>query len=264
MVNANEWLDEKIPKNQRARATHLQIYRQCQNGHATYQNGCNYCNNRNQNNHSEPPRYQFFNTLLEGELDLKDFVNLQYLYVYGTGRGQDQQQKLTSLKIDKCKNLINLYFNYPTASLTIKKDNEDKQQIIDCNRFKSQVEKLISVIRNVKGFNLGDLKSTVKTIEEENLVHQILITKSKFNEDYQLLKSELNEDYQLWLDILLETLQEVLHNDNAFARKQLEKVKDRLSNVLTAEEIQELLGKKVEIHELEIQFNYLKIQEQQQ
>ncbi|RIB06631.1 hypothetical protein C2G38_2115677 [Gigaspora rosea] len=119
--------------------------------------------------------------------------------------------------------------------------------------FKSQVEKLISVIRNIKDLNLGDLKSVAKKIEEEILEHQISVTKSK-----------LNEDYQLWLDILLETQQEVLQNDNAFARKQLEKIKKRLSTVLTVEEIQELLGKKVEINELEIQLNNLKIQEQQQ
>ncbi|CAG8815370.1 1038_t:CDS:2, partial [Gigaspora rosea] len=74
MVNANKWLDEKIPKNQRAQATLLQIYRQCQNGHSTYQNG---------------------------ELDVNDFVNLQNLYFSSCGQGQDQQQKLTILKIDK-------------------------------------------------------------------------------------------------------------------------------------------------------------------
>ncbi|CAG8744110.1 16209_t:CDS:1 [Gigaspora rosea] len=251
MVNANEWLDEKIPKNQRAQATQLHIYRQCQNGHTTYQNGCSYCNNRNPNNYTSPPQYQFYNTLLEGELDLNDFVNLQYLYVYGCGQGQDQQQKLTNLKIDKCNKLIYLYFYYPPASnITI---GEDKQLITDRNMFKSQVEKLISVIRNIKGLNLGDLKSAAKKIEEENLEQQVSVTKNK-----------LNEDYQLWLDILLETQQEVLQNDSAFARKQLEKVKNRLSNVLTAEEIQELLGKKVEINELEIQLNNLKIQEQQQ
>ncbi|CAG8483770.1 12845_t:CDS:1 [Gigaspora margarita] len=249
MVNANVWLDEKIPKNQRAQATNLQIYRQCQNNHTTYQNGCNYCNNKN--NISNPPQYQFYSTLLEGELDLNDFVNLQYLYIYGAGRGQDQQQKLTSLKIDKCNKLVYLYFLHPPASnITI---GEDKQLITDHNMHKSQVEKLISVIRNIKGLNLGDLKSAAKKIEEENLEQQVSVTKRK-----------LNEDYQLWLDILLETQQEVLQNDSAFARKQLEKVKNRLSNVLTAEEIQELLGKKVEINELESQLNNLKIQEQQQ
>ncbi|CAG8483808.1 12847_t:CDS:2 [Gigaspora margarita] len=231
MVNANEWLDEKIPKNQRAQATQLHIFRQCQNGHTTYQNGCGNCNNRNQNNYLNPPTYQFYNTILEGELDLNDFVNLQQLYVYSTGEGQDQQQKLTSLKIDKCNKLNRFYLqfhNSPFSKITI---GENKQLITDRNRFKSQIEKLISVIRNIKGFNIGDLKSAAKKIEE-NLEHQVSVTKSKFN-----------EDYKLWLDILLETQQEVLQNDNTFARKQLEKIKKRLSTVLTAEEFQELLGK---------------------
>ncbi|KAF0504376.1 hypothetical protein F8M41_019552 [Gigaspora margarita] len=267
MVNANEWLDEKIPENRRAQATHLQIYRQCPSGHATYKNGCNYCNNRNPNNYSSPPNYH---TLLEGELNLNDFVNLQCLYVCGTGQGQDQQQKLTNLKIDKCNRLMYLQFNNtPLSNITIGGNEQliidrNKQLITDRDRLKSQVEKLTNAILNIKGFNPGDLKLMAKIIEEENLEHQISITKSKFNEEYQLRKSELNEDYQLWLDILLETQQEVLQNDNAFARKLLAKVKNRLSNVLTAEEIQELLGKKVEINELEIQLNNLKIQEQQQ
>ncbi|CAG8829509.1 15521_t:CDS:2, partial [Gigaspora margarita] len=71
-----------------------------------------------------------------------------------SGRGQDQQHKLTSLKIDKCNKLVYLNFSYPPASnITI---GEDKQLITDRNMFKSQVEKLISVIRNIKGLNLGD------------------------------------------------------------------------------------------------------------
>ncbi|KAF0520296.1 hypothetical protein F8M41_016424 [Gigaspora margarita] len=157
-------------------------------------------------------------TLLEGELDLKDFVNLQYLYVYGAGPGQDQQQKLTNLKIDKCNKLTSLQCNNPPISkITV---GENKQLITDL----------------------------AKKIEEENLEHQVSVTKSKFN-----------EDYKLWLDILLETQQEVLQNDNTFARKQLEKIKKRLSTVLTTEEIQELLGKVVEINELEIQLKNLKI-----
>ncbi|RIA99885.1 hypothetical protein C2G38_2216618 [Gigaspora rosea] len=272
MVNANKWLDEKIPKNQRAQATLLQICRQCQGGHTTYQNGCSYCNNRNRNpnNHLNPPQYQFYNTLLEGELDLNDFVNLQYLYVNGCGQGQDQQQKLTNLKIDKCNKLMYLRFdNTPSSNITIGETNQqiidrNKQLITDHDRLKSQVEKLTNAILNINGFNPGDLKLVAKKIVEENLEHQISITKSKFNEDYQLQKNKLNEDYKLWLDILLETQQEILQNDNAFARNLLDKVKNRLSNVLTAEEIQELLGKKVEINELEIQLNNLKIQEQQQ
>ncbi|CAG8755266.1 12594_t:CDS:1 [Dentiscutata erythropus] len=247
MVNANEWLNEKIPKDQRAQAAQLHIYKNCQNGHTTYSNGCNYCNNRNKNPHSGPPNYQFYNTTLEGELDLNDFVNLQYLYLHGTGQGQKQQQMITNLKIDKCNKLIYLQiWNTPASNIKV---GEYKQLIADCNRLKSQVEELTSVIRNIKGSNVGDLKLAAKKVEEKNLENQVSVTKSK-----------LNEDYQLWVDLLLDTQQEVLQNDNAFARKQLEKVKKRLSSVLTAEEIQELLGKIVEINELEIQLNNIKIQ----
>ncbi|CAG8483786.1 12846_t:CDS:2 [Gigaspora margarita] len=217
MVNANEWLDEKIPKIKE----HKQhIFKFTDNIKVVMP-------------HIrmaaiiliieiqiiiQAPKLSILYTLLEGELNLNDFVNLQCLYVYGSGRGQ--QQKLTSLKIDKCYKLENLYFRHPSASnITI---GEDKQPITDRHRFK-----------------------TAKKIEEENLEQQVTVI-------------ILKEDCQLCLDIL----QEILQNNNAFARKQLEKVTNRLSNVLTAEEIQELLGKKVEINELEIQLNNLKIQEQ--
>ncbi|CAG8639098.1 5274_t:CDS:2 [Dentiscutata heterogama] len=230
MVNASEWLNEKIPKDQRAQATQLHIYRQCQSGHTSYYNGCTYCSNRNQNSHSGPPNYSFYNIILEGELDLNGFVNLHQLYICGAGQSQDQQHTITNLKIDKCNKLTYLQiWDIPISNITI---GENEQLITDCNRLKSQVEELTGVIRNTKGLNLGDLKLAAKKVEEKNL--------EKSN-----------------------TQQEVLQNDNAFARKQLEKVKRRLSSVLTAEEIQELLGKIVEINELEVQLNNLKIQENQ-
>ncbi|CAG8792726.1 29288_t:CDS:1 [Gigaspora margarita] len=240
MVNANEWLNEKIPMNQRAQATGLWIYRQCQRGHTTYQNGCNYCNEKN--NTSVIPQYQFHSTLLEGELDLNDFINLQSLHINGG------QQKLTSLKIDKCNKLTSIRINNDNTPVSIL----SKPLITDRDRSKDQVEKLTNIIRNIKGLGLSDIKLAAKKMEEENLEYQVTVIRSK-----------LTEDCQLWLETLLEAQQEVLQNDNAFARKQLEKIKKRLSNELTAEKIQELLGKIVEINELEVQLNNLKIQENQ-
>ncbi|CAG8794539.1 2303_t:CDS:1 [Gigaspora margarita] len=246
MVNANEWLNENIPKNQRAQATSLIIYRQCYSGHTTYQNSCYYCSNRNKKNSLGPPSYLFYDTLLQGELDLNDFINLQSLHIHGNGYGQDQQQKLTSLKIDKCNKLTTLYILYTPVSVL------SKHLVTDCNRSKDQVEKLTKIIRNIKGFGLGDIKLATNKMEEENLEYQVTYIKNK-----------LTEDCQLWLETLLEAQREVLQSGNTFARKQLEKIKKRLSNELTAEKIQELLGKIVEINELEVQLNNLKIQENQ-
>ncbi|RIB26254.1 hypothetical protein C2G38_2138391 [Gigaspora rosea] len=182
-----------------------------------------------------------------GELDLNDFINLQDLYISG-GQGQDKQQKLTSLKIDKCDKLTSLKIYHTSISISIL----SKQLVTDRDRSKDQVEKLTNIIRNIKGFSLSDIKLAAKKMEEENLEYQVTDIKSK-----------LSEDGQLWLETLLEAQQEVLQNDNAFARKQLEKIKRRLSNELSAEKIQELLGKIIEINELEIQLNNLKIQENQ-
>ncbi|RIB26261.1 hypothetical protein C2G38_2065374, partial [Gigaspora rosea] len=173
------------------------------------------------------------------ELDLNDFVNLQFLFVHGSGPDQDQQQKLINLKIDKCNNLKHIQFNnLPFSKITV---GENKQLITDHNRLKNHVEKLISIIRNLGGFSLGDIKAATKKMQEENLEYQVAVIKSKLTEDCQLL-----------LETLLEAQQEVLQNDNTFARNQLEKFKKRLSNEITAEEIQELLGKIAEINELEV------------
>ncbi|CAG8654733.1 5103_t:CDS:2, partial [Scutellospora calospora] len=71
------------PVNKRAQATSLYIYRQCQGGHNVHQYNCAYCQ-----------------------------------YIYGTGQEQDQQQKLTSLKIDKCNKLDCLTINFNNTSLS--------------------------------------------------------------------------------------------------------------------------------------------------
>ncbi|CAG8802142.1 21971_t:CDS:1 [Gigaspora margarita] len=266
MVNANEWLNANIPENQRAQAKNLYIHRR------------NY-----QTKITKHPNYHFDNIFLEGELNLDDFVNLQKLSIEGIGQGLDEQQKLTGLKIDKCKELTSLTINYTTLTQlnirenTILQDvnlkgnklghlslnnkvkyqnfdlSNNQQLIFDDDRLKSQVERLISLIRNVKSTNFNDLKLEMKKIEEENFEYQLAVTKNRLSEEKRSL-----------LEILLETQQEVLQNDNTFARKLLEKVKKDLSDVLTAEEIQDFLGKKVEINELEIQLNDLKIREHQE
>ncbi|CAG8700245.1 5640_t:CDS:1 [Cetraspora pellucida] len=284
MVNASEWLNQKIPKNQRAQATSLYIYVQCQSGHNVnaYNYNCTYCTNPNQyqNNNSTPPTYQFYNVILESELNLNDFINLQQLFIQGNGQ---QQHKLTNLKIDKCNKLTTLTITYTTLNnLNIKENSalqnvnltynqlghlslcsEPKYQNLNLgynqkivfdsdDKSKDQVKRLIGAIRKVKSTGIVDLKLVAKKIEEEILEYQLAVTKDK-----------LSKDNQSWLELLLETQEEVLQNDNTFARKLLEKVKKQLSDVLTAEEIQDFLGKKVELNELEIQINGLKIQEQE-
>ncbi|CAG8440159.1 9302_t:CDS:1 [Scutellospora calospora] len=221
MVNAKEWLNEKIPVNQRAKAISLYIYKQCQSGHTVYQNNCNYCASKN--NIYAAPNFLFYNTTLEGELDLKDFVNLQQLYICGTGQDQNQQQKLTRLWIDKCNKLNRLQIKFNNTTFY---DLFVREKIFNYNL----------LIRGLKRAHLDDLELEKKKLEEKKVVNQ--------------LANKVNEDNQLWLEFLLETQQEVLQNDNAFARKQLKKVEERLSKELTAKEIQNLLGKKLENYKL--------------
>ncbi|CAG8573957.1 9396_t:CDS:1 [Scutellospora calospora] len=243
-MNANEWLNKKIPINQRTRATSLYINGQRSKcDHSDFTPGCKYCSNCSQINYRIAPTFEFYNTL-------NDFVNLQQLSIIGTK--QDEQQKLTSLKIDKCNKLTNLTIYYTTLTKLNINENIMLQNVdisynnlcrlnLDCKlkkldrfnfignkelsfndiRLKSQVEKLTSIIRNIKGVGLGDLKLAAKKIEEENLEDQLASTKNRMDKNGALL-----------LELLLETHQE------------LEKVKKGLSEVLTAEEIRDFLRKK--------------------
>ncbi|CAG8774173.1 21902_t:CDS:2, partial [Racocetra persica] len=160
------------------------------------------------------------------ELDLNDFVNLRVLYIEGIEQNKEQQQKLTKLKVDKCIKLTEITINHTTLG------------------YLSLVERLTSLIQDTKVINLGDLKLELKKIEEEN-----------FNYTLDAAKSNLDENYQLWLENLVEAHQEVLQNNSTYARKQLEKCKKKLAEVLTDEEIQDILGKRAEINELETQLN---------
>ncbi|CAG8562437.1 23260_t:CDS:1, partial [Gigaspora margarita] len=219
--------------------------------------GCQHCSNRDQNNYSSAPDYIFYNVILEGELDLNDFVNLNVLCIEGIG--QDQQQKLTSLKIDNCINLTQIAINHTTLgclSFGCKPSLQSidfigNKRLIFCdNVLKNQVERLSNLILT-KDVSINDLKIEIKKIKEENLKYQLDIT-----------KSNLDEDNQLWLDSLLEAQHEVLHGNSTYAHKQLEKCKNRLSKVLTDEEIQDFLGNTVEINEMETQLNKLTLKKE--
>ncbi|CAG8816888.1 26612_t:CDS:1 [Gigaspora margarita] len=166
MVNANEWLNAKIPLDQRTRVTHLHIYKECQSGHVTHHDGCYYCNGKIPSQYSGPQQYQFYSTVLEGELDLNDFVNLQQLYIISTGQDQDQQQQLTDLRIDKCNKLTDLQIsNNPISNITIEEPK----------RLESQVEKSTSI----KSSSLDDIKLATKKMKKENLENQVILIKNK-------------------------------------------------------------------------------------
>ncbi|CAG8515133.1 12821_t:CDS:1 [Cetraspora pellucida] len=254
MPNANEWLNRTIPADKRKQATTLCVYSSYQYGYEinTVRKVPLHHINRNQNNHTIPLSYNFHDVILEGELDLNDFVSLQTLNIVGT---RQQQQKLTSLKIDKCIGLTSITINYTSLgylSLGIKPrlqniNFDGNKRLIFCDiRLKNLIERLTNLALTAKSISLSDLKLEIKKIKEENLVHQLDVTKNSFD-----------LDNQLWLESLVEAQQEVLYNNNTFARKQLERCKNKLSEVLTDEEMKEILEKKIEINELESQLNKL-------
>ncbi|CAG8569921.1 14412_t:CDS:2 [Racocetra fulgida] len=265
MVNANEWLNKKIPTNERGRAETLNIYSKCQ------------CKFENILQYGQPatnsPSFEPFGA---AQLDLNDFVNLKKLFIEGIEQN-NQQQKLTKLKVDKCIQLTDITIKHTTLGFISigSKPNlqyalfSGNKQISFCDRvfnyrgvlnnqgdnvfnsqeeiLKKQVARLTSLIQSTKATNLNNLKSELKKIKEETFEYQL-----------KIIKSRLNDDYQFWLESLVEAHQEVLKVNSPFARKQLEQSKKKLAEVLTGEEIQDILGKKVEINELETQLNNIK------
>ncbi|CAG8789802.1 5828_t:CDS:1, partial [Dentiscutata erythropus] len=196
--------------------------------------------------------YCFYNVNLEGELDLNDFVNLNELYIFGVGQDKNKLQKLTSLMVNKCTKLTKITINYTTLgylSLGSKPKLQSvsftsNRQIYFCDHvLKDQIGKLNSLILSKDN---SDLKLEAKKVNEECLEYQL-----------SLAKSNMDESNQLWLESLVDSQKEVLHNNSAYARKQLERCKKILTEVLSAEEIQDILGKMIEINELETQSNKL-------
>ncbi|CAG8738696.1 36669_t:CDS:1 [Racocetra persica] len=226
MVNANEWLNNKIPADKRKPITHFNI------------NSCTGCSSVGTTNIN-------YYGILEGELDLNEFVSLKELYITGDG---NQQQKLTSLKVDKCTKLTNITINFTTLgylyfgskpNLVSANFSRNKRLNFCDNDLKNQVGKLTTLI-----LITDDLKLETKKIKEKSLEYHL-----------DVIRNGLDKANQLWLESLQDTQEEVLRSNSAYARKQLERCKNGLSEVLTDEEIQDILGKIIEINELGTQLN---------
>src|ERR1044072_1290371 len=97
-VNAQTWLNGKFP-NQEAKNKVNQLFIYLQNG-TDNNGGQNYC---------------FYNTQLEGELNLSDFVNLNYCLI----NGSSNHHKLSSLKLNNCSKLNNFYLQYNDGQLSV-------------------------------------------------------------------------------------------------------------------------------------------------
>ncbi|CAG8679490.1 9604_t:CDS:1 [Racocetra fulgida] len=199
MVNTNKWLNDKIPADKRKQITNLKIY--SSNGHNLF----------------GKTSIEYYG-ILEGELDLNEFVSLQYLHITGS---EKQQQKLTSLKVDKCTKLTEIMINYTTLGYLYLGNKPDlvsanfkrniKLNFCD-NELKDQVGKLTTLILTK---DVGDLKLETKKIKEKSLEYQLDVTRNC-----------LDKGNQLWLESLQDAQEEVLRSNSAYARKQLERCKD--------------------------------------
>ncbi|PKY37512.1 hypothetical protein RhiirA4_450376 [Rhizophagus irregularis] len=97
MVKAQQWLDEMFPS--RAGKEKVKKLHICLKGGT---------------DKIEQTNYEFFNTKLEGELDLKEFKNLEDLSLWGNGI--HQLQSITNLKVNRCSKLQTLYVDCTNLS----------------------------------------------------------------------------------------------------------------------------------------------------
>ncbi|CAG8679324.1 1453_t:CDS:1 [Ambispora leptoticha] len=102
MVNAQQWLNSKFP-NQDAKRKIKQLYI--------------YATNSTDNNNNG--NYYFYNVQLEGELNLEEFCNLEYIQIQGNSSNLNNYQKLTSLKIANCRKLRTFYLYYNNSQFTM-------------------------------------------------------------------------------------------------------------------------------------------------
>lgn len=86
MVKAQQWINEKFPDKEKVKKLCIRLTE-----------GTNKIDQSN---------YGFFNTKLEGELDLNGFKNLEDLAIWGNGTGT--LHPITNLKIDRCSKLQKL------------------------------------------------------------------------------------------------------------------------------------------------------------
>src|SRR6266498_3016980 len=103
MVNVQTWLNEKFPNEEaKKKVSKLCIYTS---------NGTEF--NNGQNCH-------FYNTKLEGELDLSDFINLNYCCISNYSIIASNYHKLNLLKLDDCSRLNQLYLEYNDGQLSFR------------------------------------------------------------------------------------------------------------------------------------------------
>ncbi len=103
MVNVQTWLNEKFPNEEaKKKVNKLCIYTS---------NGTEF--NNGQNCH-------FYNTKLEGELDLSDFINLNYCCISNYSIIASNYHKLNLLKLDDCSRLNQLYLEYNDGQLSFR------------------------------------------------------------------------------------------------------------------------------------------------
>ncbi|CAG8715120.1 4448_t:CDS:2 [Dentiscutata erythropus] len=193
MVNANEWLDKKIPADEREKSTALCVYRQickCSNYH---DNRYTHPTDEDQSNPGTAPQYHFYNVILEEELNLNDFVNLNELRIEGTGQDNDKVQKLTSLKVDNCTKLTKITINNTTLGY-LSLGSKPKLQSANFAG-----NKWLNFCDNVLKNQVGKLTSLILT---------------KDNSDIKLEAKKLES--------LVDSQKDILRNNSAYARKTIE------------------------------------------
>lgn len=174
---------------------------------------------------------------------------------------------MTIIKCKNCENTKN-YTGTTMSNLQFLDANErddknwccgdcENKYINHINQIKRQLKELKTEVLNYKKSELIQLVNEIKSKLKKPRTIQMYFERN----NNKVIGYDPDWEAHRQLDILLESQRKCLQEPNASSREQLGKSKEFLEKKLTSEEIQILLGKRIEINELEKQLESLQIQE---
>ncbi|CAB4397874.1 unnamed protein product [Rhizophagus irregularis] len=234
MVKAQQWINEKFPSREdKDKVKKLCIHL----GEGT--------NKINQSN------YEFFNTTLEGELDLNGFTNLEDLAIWGFWT--DELHPITNLKINRCSKLQSLKIDCTSIDKLSLNTNQKITTLIIQGCINLQRIEGLEQLSNLQNLDIWPQNSNILNTKlqipfsqsnwklELGRIKEIQILKEKVNNNEQQLKEladmilpnitfDLNKLKQEIARLRLNELVPQARKEKSELEKQINDVKDKVES----------------------------------
>ncbi|CAG8606492.1 8231_t:CDS:1 [Funneliformis mosseae] len=212
MTKAQEWLNANVPNiNQRGQIVQLTIYQAA--GTSVNQNNV----------------FTFYNSNLEDELNLNEFVNLQRLFIQGSN--QNQRQALTGLKVNKCLKLNYIQIVFTNLSeLDFEKNSAlqtlycHQNQLVNLNLGGNPALQTLNCCNNkFTSLNLSNAPAITTLNCQFNQLNSLDLSKN--TKLVNLIKDARTDLYTTFLGNLNDTMEE-LKKEKEQAQRQLKRLID--------------------------------------